>query len=286
MAALKSKVRVMSSRSHLATLTLATAASAALLAGCGGASVPQVSGASASANVAGSSTSTDPNTAAATAGPSDDQIEAFFQAISDYDVDGIKKDIAMTAPGSVAQAYATYEYYSVMAANQGGSPFDAGTFLPSRGTYKSCDDTGGDNSCVSWADVQAQGNKIASFTVSGKPLKSRIVLGGKKNHRVGSLGKVQLVAAYQSVQSKYLFAVVKVTSGSQKVMVDSETAYLTPDGQQVTMAQHTGPNDILPGASGYHTLAFSNSSVGGKIVFELREDGGDYRAATATVPTR
>jgi len=55
-------------------------------------------------------------------------------------------------------------------------------------------------------------------------------MGSEKTYAAGSLGKVQLVAAYRSVQSKYLFAVVKVIGGSQKVTVDSETAYLTPTG--------------------------------------------------------
>lgn len=258
------------------------------MAACGGtAAVPQVQGSAAAVETAGATTASSPSTSTPPAGPSTDDIERFFSAIASENPSKIKSVMRLTAPGTLAAAYATEQYGVTLAAEQEGNPYSGGSVVRVGSGWKSCQDDGnGGKSCSTWGDVQAQGDKIATLTVNGKSLKGRISVGSGKAVPVGALGSVTVGAAYQSVQSGALFVTFKLKAGSHSVTVDqTESAYVTKGGTQVTAEEVDGPSTLLAHAVGNYFIAFQNAPIGGHVVLKLI-DQDDYSDASATLPTR
>jgi hypothetical protein len=192
----------------------------------------------------------------------------------------------LAAPGSIAEAYVKEQYDVTLALQQAGQSLDASTFTKVGDSYKSCGSGSTQaKSCVTWSNVEAHGSRIANFTVSGKSLKGRLSMGSGKAAPVGSLGTVQVKASYQSVQSDALFIAFKLKAGSLPLMVDqTDSAYLTKNGTQVTAQDVYGPDKLLPHAVGNYYMAFPHVSVGGRLVLNVI-DQQNYENASATIPT-
>ena len=192
----------------------------------------------------------------------------------------------LAAPGSIAEAYVKEQYGVTLALQQAGNSMDASSFTKAGDSYKSCQsESAQGKSCVRWGNVEADGNRIANFTVSGKSLKGRLSAGSGKATPVGSLGSVQVKASYQSVQSGALFVVFSLKARSLPLMVDrTDSAYLTKNGTQVTAQDLSGPNTLLPHAVGNYYIAFPHVPVGGHLVLNLI-DQQNYENASATIPT-
>lgn len=266
-------------------MRIGLAASAALgtllLAGCGGNSTPQATG-DTSAHVAGGSASPSASSSA-TVGPSSGDLTKFFSAISSQNPRKLKAVIGLAAPGSIAAAYIDEQYAVMLAGEQADNSFDAETFSKNGSGYKSC---GSDNSCVTWDNIEARGDKIATFTVNGKQLSNRLSVGGGKPVAVGSLGTVTIGEAYQGVQSGALFVTFKLKAGSLPLMVDqTESAYVGRNGTQVSAAEVVGPSTLLPNAVGNYYIDFPHSAIGGKLTLNVI-DQKNYNNAMVTVPTR
>ena len=210
----------------------------------------------------------------------------FFAAISSEDPTKMHRVFKLASPDSIAEAYVKEQYGVVLALQQAGSPMDSGSLSKVGDSYKSCQaGSSQGKSCVTWGNVEAEGSRIANFTVSGKSLQGRLSMGSAKATPVGSLGRVKVEASYQSVQSGALFVVFKLKAGSLPLMVDqTDSAYLTKNGTQVTAAEVAGPNRLLPHAAGNYYIAFAHVPVGGRLVLNVI-DQQNYSNASTTIPT-
>jgi hypothetical protein len=263
---------------------------AVLLAGCGGGqSVPQAKSGSADAHKAGTNTPTAaPSSATHTPnGPSADDVTRYFAALASENPSKQRRVFKLTASGSIAEAYIKEQYGVTLALQQSGQSLPPTKFTHTGDTYKSCQKAGAGQgkSCVTWGNIQAKGNRIANFTVNGKSLKSRLSVGSGKYQPVGSLGKVRVLASYQSVQSGALFVVFTLKSRSHPLSIDqTDSAYLTRSGTQVSAAEVEGPDKLLPHAKGLYYIAFAHTPVGGKLVLRVI-DMQNYSDASAAIPT-
>jgi hypothetical protein len=139
----------------------------------------------------------------------------------------------------------------MLAVEQAGQTGEAATFIPAGSGYKTCSGHGAKKQCVVWDNVQAKGDRIANFTISGKKLADRLTVGNGKWVTVGSLGKIKVGVAYQSVQSGWLFVVFKMKAGAHPLSINqTDFAYVTKGGTQVTAGDWAGPDKLLPGAVG------------------------------------
>ncbi|MBU1801465.1 MAG: hypothetical protein KKA97_04340 [Actinobacteria bacterium] len=236
---------------------------AALLTGCSGDNVTPASsdGQVAIAEEESSSEPTEPEPE--TDLPSDEDLEAYFSAVSTYDVGDLQSAMELTEPGSIAEAYVGYILGSANAAIDGGLPIEGTEPDKVDGGYESCP-TEVEDDCVTWADVEGRDGKVVTFTVNGEELDERLSAGSGREVAAGDLAAMTLMYAYQSVQSDALFVVAEVTSNDAPVTIATyDATYRSPTGRQSTAAQSAGPSDLAADSTATVVVAFPNAEPGG-----------------------
>jgi hypothetical protein len=238
---------------------------AALASGCGGGSdVPPAKG----------------DTSAKTVKGEDSELEnadlrKFFDAIATSDPDKMAAVESLVAPGSIAAAYLQEQTDASNAAIDAGLVYQAGTTEKVKGGYQNCDKTEDEPSCVTWTDLEQVGGKLAKFTINDIDISDRISVGDGSKQKAGELATVEFLSAYKSVQSDQIFINVRVTSGNEKLMLDTYSAtYRGADKRQSTATDSTGPTELDADSTAYLSLIFKASKIGG--VAKLRILDEDY----------
>jgi hypothetical protein len=255
------------------TVAIGAAVFALVLAGCSGDEAKPASGDDDSVAQVDPDPSTPPAETSSepvdTDLPSDDDIEAYFNAVSTYDVGDLKHAMKLSEPGSIAEAYAGYFLGAANASIDGGYPLAGDLPIKVDGGYKAC--TGkGEDACVTWADVEGRDGKIVNFTINGKELGPRISAGTGKSVDAGSLGQVKLLYAYQSVQSGGMFVVAEVRSGAAPITIGSyQATYRSREGRQSTAAETTGPTELAAKSLATIVLSFPNAEPGGTVTIPM-----------------
>ena len=229
---------------------LALATSAALLSAC-------------SDGTEGATTTDGTGSQTETAGsglPSEDDVEAYFQAAAMYDVVALDRAVELAEEGSVAEAYATYLLGYANAAMDGGVPLSGSLVDRTADGYGSCD--GGD--CVTWGNIEGRDGKLVDFTVNGESLEERITAGIGERVAAGELAHVTMLSAYQSVTSGDLHVVAEVRSGDAPIKIGLyEATYRSPEGRESKAAEFVGPPSLAPGSMATVVVSFPNAAVGG-----------------------
>lgn len=74
-------------------------------------------------------------------------------------------------------------------------------------------------------------------------------------------------------------------AGSHPLSINqTDSAYVTKRGTQVTAGESGGPDKLMAGAVGNYYLAFPHVSVGGKLVVDMLNMQG-LSGASVTIPT-
>lgn len=237
------------------------AATIVLLAtGCGGSDVKGAEGDTAAKKVEGDKLS-------------NGDIEKYFDAISSADPTKIEDVLTLAAPSSIAFAYLRYQEDANNAAIDGGSPYPESTMTKVDGGFKNCNDPADKSSCAVWADFESVDGKLAKFTVNGVDLKDRISIGDGSKAKVGSLGTIEFLGAYQSVQTGDVAVNVRVTSNKDAINIASyEATYRGTDKRQITAASIAGPTELGADSTAYVSMFFEHAKPGGELKMTLNSE--------------
>lgn len=264
-------------------LALILALAIVLLAACGGGddAVPQGEPGAAAASTAGGEGSE----AAKADGPSDEDLRKLFEALTNQTPVNMKAASRLTAPGSVAEAYVRHQGAVAQAEADGGDSGSTQVFADKGDReFTSCDEAG--KECTTWADVVAEGDKVASFTTNGKPLGPRILIGGKRKFDVGGLGSARLISAYVSTGGD-LWITLDIRNASQgSLAIESRTAYRAKSGRQSSAGTVAGPSSLLPDSRATYALYVTGGRLGGDLHLEMFSEGDSVATASVDIPIR
>lgn len=206
--------------------------------------------------------------------PSRDQLDSYFAAVASYDPERLTAAAKIAEPGSVAETYVLYLRALADAHVDGGTALD-GVGVQRRGEeYRAC--TGkGDDSCVTWADIEGAGGKLTGFTVNDADIDDLLVTGDDETSD-GPLADVSMLYAYKSPQSGTLFVLADVTTTDLAVEIGTSTAtYDVPGGASTRGLVSGGPVRAGVGADVTALMAFPLSDLGGTASFDLTSPGAD-----------
>lgn len=228
-----------------------------LLTGCGGSDAKVAEGDTTAKKVEGDKLS-------------NSDIEKYFEAIASGDPTKTEDVLPLTAPGSIAFAYARYRADADNAAIDGGTPLPASTITKVDGGFESCDDAADKSTCVVWSDFESVGGKLAKFTVNGVDIADRISIGDGSKTNVGSLGTIEFLGAYQSVQNGGVIVNTRVTSKKDAINIASyEATYRGTDKRQTTAAEAAGPTELGADSTAYVSMYFEHAKPGGELKMSL-----------------
>lgn len=235
----------------------------ATLAGCGS------GGSSGAGSVA---VRPDPSaTGSSTALPSAKTLQTYFDGIASGTVSGYDEAKAAAVPGSTADRYVTYLRAAAEAVLGGGHTpgnGDASAEVVS-GAFRFCTDSGSGKVCYRYADITGADGKVADFSVNGRPVANRVVVGdGSSAPASGVDGGASLVAAFENTSGDDLFVAVRVRAGAHDLSGVRAT-YAATGGRPVQSSRMTGPDDLHAGAAGSYVFAFPGARLGGTLTLAL-----------------
>lgn len=216
-------------------------------------------------------------------GPSQAELQAYFEALASEDPGVMAEAVDMAAPGSNAQAYAIYLSAVAQADRDGGYSTDPSSVKPIEGGFEICSAGISDqDSCNEYTNVQHEGDQIADFDTGGKPLSGRLSLGSGEAEPLGDVGSATMVAAYESI-SGAVVVVFEVSSTDEGMWVTA--TYVAPSGRQAEPTMMGGPINLGDGAFANNVFAFEGAEFGGQI--KLTAINGDgFESGTAAFATQ
>lgn len=214
----------------------------------------------------------------------DESVAAYFEAFATQKPSEMKKGQSFAAEGSIAEAYLTHQTALANSDLDGGKQSSPAEVSRVDDGYQICQDDS--DRCTVYADITANGAKLASFTVDGRELGNRLLIGDGEKREVGSVATVELISAYKA-QANDLFVVFWMKAQTDGVAIEHRTAYLSKNGRQRQLGGWQGPTSLLENSTGTYTVLFPGASLGGTLHLELfAEDGGSLSTASIDISIR
>lgn len=141
--------------------------------------------------------------------------------------------------------------------------------------------------CAEFSDFKTKGGKPASFTVEGKSIADRLIMGNGSKVASAGLVDFELLSAYQSVQTDSLLAVFRIYSRSRLVDLGYVAKYRAPDGRQLETLDSYLPSSLAPKSNQLALVMFPRAEVGGDFILKwATRDDGQLVVEEATIPSR
>ena len=251
----------------------------ATLAGCGGPG-------DASPGAGSVTVLPDPSaTGSSRAVPSMTTLRAYFNGVAAGTLSGYDEAKAAAVPGSTADRYVTYLRAAAEAVlGAGHTPTNGDTKAEvDSGAFRFCTDSGSGKVCYRYTGITGAEGKVADFSVNGRPVADRVVVGGGASvPATGVGGAASLVAAFENTSGDDLFVAVRVRAGAHD-LTGVQATYASTGARPVQSSRMSGPDDVRAASTGSYVFAFPDERLGGTLTLTLRDDAPGGTAAGGTV---
>jgi hypothetical protein len=258
--------------------TVAAALLLATLAGCGGAG----DGSDGDGTV---TVLPDPSaTGSSIALPSKTTLRTYFDGVAAGTLSGYDDAKAAALPGSSADRYVTYLRAAAEAVvGAGHTPGNGETSAEvDDGAFRFCTDSGAGKVCYRYADITGADGKVADFSVNGRPVADRVVVGdGASVPARGVDGGGSLVAAFENTSGDDLFVAVRVRAGASDLS-GVEARYASAGASPAQSSRMSGPDKVGAGDVGSYVFAFPDARLGGTLTLTLHDDAASGTPAEGT----
>lgn len=198
------------------------------------------------------------------------QIESHLTDLFSQDPRLISRAMEMTAPGSTAETYTTFRLASANSNLDGGYPQDAWAVSMGTEEAEACPT---DGECTTINDFELVDGQLAGYSLNGRALDKRLVMGNMKKLPVAGAGTVQFLVAYRTASDDALVVAVRLQAGSSGLSI-LDSFYRAKTGRQTASENISGPPDLGPDSSATYTMAFPGAQPGGTATARVYVNNG------------
>ncbi len=210
----------------------------------------------------------------------------YLEAFASSDATKMAAMVALSEPGSAAHTYALHQRALAEAFRAAGAPYDPQSVTVDGDTIELCG-IGEEPDCGVYAGFKAMpSGKLATFTVNGLPIESRLLPAGDRAPvSVGGV-QLQLISAYRAAQSDNLIITFRAKNdgASQVTVATYDATYVSASGEQTKSSYYVGTDELQPGASTSLAVAFAATDPGGVLTVEVFESTSFDGIGTIRVP--
>lgn len=208
-------------------------------------------------------------------------VKEYFDAFAGQGVEEMRTAADNAAAGSLAQDYLVHQANigEASTANGYGVEEQSVDYKKDAVEITSFDYT------TKYADIEFDGGKIASFTIDGKDVSDRLVVGsGEVVETSDELASFEVLSAYQSI-SNYLFVVVKYKTNDRPADFGYTATYRDPSGRQINDSDSVTPSSVVEESYQLGTVTFPSATIGGTMKLHYtNDDDGSYISDDVEVP--
>lgn len=214
--------------------------------------------------------------------PTDEDLQVFAEALGSNDVAALEDARSLVVEGSVADAYLTYQGHLAQSLIDAGMADLASETVESteRG-FEICLESD-PNDCALIADFSGAKGKVQGFTVDGKDLDDRIVV-GPGEPAVGDQGsEITPVIAYKAASNDTLVVGYDLASSETPIMATT-SKYRGPDGRESESSNTIGSMDLSAESMASQVASFPGAELGGELTVEVLYES-TMRPTEITIP--
>ena len=199
----------------------------------------------------------------------------YFEDLALRDTPHVKRMTYHTLSGSVAEKFATFQYYYSKARDE-GKDFQDSPQVVKRGRdfINLCkSESTADEDCINYKNFDVQQDKLVSFDINGIPIEDRLFVDSEKPEN--ALGaELRMLAAFQGKSQLYI--AIRITTNQDPVMVDWQgSKYRNPSGK---ISRWTGTllgrkGQIPPHVTNNFIAIYGRASIGGSLELPLATPG-------------
>lgn len=208
-------------------------------------------------------------------------VRDYFDAFASQEATAMRAAAKGAAEGSMAQDYLRHQANIAEANDANGYLYEPETVDYDDGVVS----VSSSEYTTEYAGIEFDGEKVASFTVDGKDISERLVVGdGKAIVSSDSLASFEVLSAYQSI-SDDLFVVVKYATEKRQMDFSYQATYRDPSGRQISDSDSTIPRTIVPDSYQLGIVVFPGAEIGGSMQLHYGNgDDGEFIFEDVDVP--
>lgn len=198
-------------------------------------------------------------------------VKEYFDAFASQEVERMRAAAENVPEGSMAQDYLVHQANVVESNDANGYPSDVQTAEYDKDVVNvvSADYT------TEYADIKFDGEKIASFTIDGKEMSERLVVGdGEEVESSDKLVSFEVLSAYKSI-SDDLFVVVKYATDDRPMDFGYQASYRDPSGRQINDSDSINPSTIVADSYQLGIVIFPGAEIGGTMQLNYGSNDDD-----------
>src|SRR5699024_8763059 len=213
-------------------------------------------------------------------------VKEYFDAYASADPAEMRAAAEHAAKGSDAQKYLTHQANHSEASEATGYDRYVQKAEYRDGTVEVCHEG---EDCGVFADLSFDDGKLSSFTVDGKNISDRVILGNGSVVKSHDAAGFEVLSSYQAVDGT-LIAVVRFYAYERPISFSYTSTYRKPSRQQVESAESEVPSRVAAESNQDGILVFPNAENGGDLHLKFATDddeeevAGDLIVDTAEVP--
>lgn len=196
-------------------------------------------------------------------------VEAYMEALGAFDSPRtMRSGLDQAVEGSTAYVYLAHRANLAEAGLDSGIPLPALIVSRAGSGFELCDPDGDADGCSVFDDFEVVDGRVNSFTIDGTDPGPRLVSGNGET--VSNRGaEVEFLTAYQAISGDELQVTLRVTSGSEElVLFPGSATYRSPDGRQREATHAFSPTHLGPDSTVTAALLFSGVDPGGTVKLE------------------
>lgn len=210
--------------------------------------------------------------------------ERYFTALSTISITDDQDSIDASREGTPARDYATMQNALALAQSGSAGLLADQTLEVDGSVIRLCDEGETGDQCVTYGDLEVDGNQLTDFTINGEDPRARLSVGGNPVAIAGIT--YTPIGAYQGVETNRIYVAYKVenAAGAPLQLSMFSESYVDASGQQFSAADSYGPTSaIQPGANATAVAVFDGATIGGQLGVNGYIDDSSFTEAPATL---
>lgn len=194
----------------------------------------------------------------------EDLAEEYLRLTMSRTVSKIEEAADLAAPGSIADAYRSFQLASAQANATAGFSVDPDTVQSTDNGLEACSQDGG---CSTYSDFDGS-ELLESFTIDGEHVGDRLAqLEGE--HDLPGGGTLRPTTAYEPMSFDGLMVTFTVQAGEHALDVAFNSAtYITESGTQLGATDGQGSWELRAGSTGHYFVLVADAGLGGELIVD------------------
>lgn len=213
------------------------------------------------------------------------QLHDYFSALSDLRPAHRRRALGLTAPGSAAHKYVTFQVALAEARRDDGVKAPRTRVVRASTGYDICAPGPGRHECSQFRNAIVRDGKVVDFDVDGDDIADNLSVGSGRPEELDAGGSVEFLSSYLQPSTGAYWVLFRVRATTAPIRLHlGQARYARVGGAVLEPATRSRQDLVAAGTTFTAALAFPEADVGGTVELHLDVGGIAVPVNVGTAP--